>query len=207
MSLFQRVLRDAVLVRQRRELAGVFAGDLVVAHRAGCERVGQWTTVWIDEPYDVVVTSAGGYPLDQNFYQSVKGMVTALPALHEDSTLVIGSACDEIGSPEYTELMARYGRDHRAFLDRIAARRETAKDQWQFQLHARVLDRIGVERLFLANDGLEPETQGGLAVTALPGAKTAVERIQSWLDRVRVERPQARLAVIPEGPYTLLRRR
>lgn len=188
-----------------RELAGVFAGDLVAAHEAGCEQVGAWTSAAVGQPFDLVVTCAGGYPLDESYYQTVKGMVTALPALHEGSQLLMCSACTEVGSPEFTALMQRYGDDYEAFLRDIVASGRTEKDQWQFQMQTRVLRRIGEERLLLANDGLPMEAQRGLGVTPVGGAGDAVARAQRHLDAFVQQQPGARVAVIPEGPYTMLR--
>lgn len=192
-------------ITHARELAGVFAGDLVAAHEAGCEQVGAWTSAAVAQPFDLVVTSAGGYPLDESYYQTVKGMVTALPALHEGSQLLMCSACTEVGSPEFTALMQRYGDDYEAFLRDIAASGRTEKDQWQFQMQTRVLARVGRARLLLANDGLPLETQRGLGVTPVAGEGDAVARTQRHLDAFVQQRPDARVAVIPEGPYTMLR--
>ncbi len=188
-----------------RELAGVFAGDLVAAHEAGCAQVGAWTSAVVERPFDLVVTCAGGYPLDESYYQTVKGMVTALPALHERSQLLMCSACTEVGSEEFTALMQRYGSDYEAFLADIAASGRTEKDQWQFQMQTRVLQRIGQARLLLANDGLPLETQRGLGVTPVEGDGDVVARAQRHLDAFVAARPDARVAVVPEGPYTMLR--
>jgi len=188
-----------------RELAGVFAGDLVAAHEAGCEQVGAWTSAKVERPFDLVVQSAGGYPLDESYYQTVKGMVTALPALHDGSRLLMCSPCTEVGSPEFTELMLRYGNEHEAFLRDIAASGRTAKDQWQFQMQTRVLQRIGRERLLLANDGLPLATQRQLGVTPVEGDGDAAARTQRYVHAFAAEHPDARIAVIPEGPYTMLR--
>ena len=192
-------------ITHERELAGVFAGDLVRAHEAGCEQVGAWTSAAVEQPFDLVVTSAGGYPLDESYYQTVKGMVTALPALHQGSQLLMCSACTEVGSPEFTALMQRYGDDYEAFLRDIAASGRTEKDQWQFQMQTRVLARVGQAGLLLANDGLPLETQRGLGVTPVEGEGDAVARAQRHLDAFVSARPDARVAVIPEGPYTMLR--
>ena len=188
-----------------RELAGVFAGDLFAAHERGCQQVGLWTSAKVEQPYDLVVQSAGGYPLDESFYQTVKGMVTALPALHEGSTLLICSACTEVGSPEYTELMMQQGSDYLGFLDRIREAEATAKDQWQFQMQTRVLERIGVSGLVMANDGLPIDVQRRLAVTPAVGEGDAPERAQQVIDAYVANHPQARVAIIPDGPYTMLR--
>lgn len=193
-------------ITNERELAGVFAGDMVAAHERGCKQVGTWTSAPVTQPYDLVVQSAGGYPLDESFYQTVKGMVTALPALHEHSTLLMCSACTEVGSPEYTELMMQRGQDFEGFLEHISQANVTAKDQWQFQMQTRVLQRIGVERLLLANDGLPLSVQQCLAVTPATGHGNAGERAQQCIDALLSRQPEARIAIIPEGPYTMLRR-
>lgn len=196
-----------VAIAHDRRPAGIYAGDWIEAHLAGCRQVARWNTAEVGEPYDLVVTSAGGYPLDANFYQTVKGMVTALPALAEGSTLLIASACGEVGSPEYTELMARFGGvSHRRFLRHIETSGRTGKDQWQYQMHTRVLERIGVERLRLVGDGLPAETMRKLAVNPVVGApgSVAAQRMQRFVDDFAAENPGARIAVIPEGPYTML---
>jgi len=192
-------------ITHERELAGVFAGDLVAAHEVGCEQVGAWTSAAVERPFDLVITCAGGYPLDESYYQTVKGMVTALPALHERSQLLMCSACTEVGSPEFISLMERYGSDYEAFLRDIVASGRTRKDQWQFQMQTRVLRRISQENLLLANDGLPTETQRGLGVTPIVGGGDVVARAQRHLDAFLQQRPDARVAVIPEGPYTMLR--
>ena len=115
------------------------------------------------------------------------------------------SACTEVGSPEFTALMQRYGNDYEAFLRDIAASGRTEKDQWQFQMQTRVLARVGQARLLLANDGLPLQTQRGLGVTPVEGDGDAAARAQRHLDAFVSARPDARVAVIPEGPYTMLR--
>ena len=195
-----------VAITHDREPAGVYAGDLDAAFLAGCRDVAAWTTAPLSQTYDLVVTSAGGYPLDKNFYQTIKGMCTAMPALAEDSTLLMVTACDEIGEPAFTDLYDRFGPDWRAFLDHIRGTAgHTAKDQWEYQMQTRVLARVGQARLLLANDGLPLQTQRGLGVTPVAGEGDAVARAQRHLDAFVSARPDARVAVIPEGPYTMLR--
>ncbi len=193
-----------VAITHDRKAAGVYAGDMVEAHLEGCRDVARSTTAVVDEPFDLVVTNAGGFPLDQTFYQSVKGMVTALPALHAGSTLLIVSDCAEIGSPEYADTMSRFGRDYHAFLRHIETSGRTEKDQWQYQMHIRVLELIGVERLRFVNDGLQYELQSTLAVNPVTGPGDAAARAQRFIDEYLTENPDARVAVIPDGPYTML---
>jgi hypothetical protein len=152
------------------------------------------------------VTCGGGAPLDQTFYQTVKGMCTALPALGSNTTMLMVSHCGEgVGSKAYTDLMLAYDNDWRRFLADIAATDDTKLDQWEFQMQARVLERIGMERLLLASDGIPMDTQKRLSVTPLTGDGDAQTRAQWAIDQFVTRNPNARVAVIPEGPYTLLR--
>ena len=79
------------------------------------------------------------------------------------------------------------------------------KDQWQYQMMTRVLERIGLERVLLVNDGLERDLQRRLSVTPMPGPGDVATRAQRFIDDFAQRRPGARIAVIPEGPYTMLR--
>jgi len=200
------LLLNVAITRDRR-LAAVWAGDLVAAHAAACRQVAEWVTAEISGPFDLVVTCGGGFPLDATFYQTVKGMVTAMPALGETSTLLQVSECaEQLGSAVYTELMLGYDNDWRRFLADIEADQDhTHLDQWEYQMQARVLDRIGLDRLWLASDGIPQEMQRHLSVTPLPGDGDARSRAQAAIDRYVAAHPEARIAVIPEGPYTMLR--
>lgn len=193
-----------VAITHDRKPAGLYCGDLDAAFLAGCKDVASWTCARIDEPFDLVVTCAGGFPLDKNFYQTVKGMCTALPALHDRSKLLMLSACEEIGEPDYVKLYDRFGSNWKAFLNHIETSGVTEKDQWEYQMQTRVLQRIGIEGLLLANDGLPPEVQQRIATTPIPGAGDAVQRAQRFIDGWDHDHPQGSIAVIPEGPYTMI---
>lgn len=194
-----------VAINQARELAAVYAGDMEAAHEAGVREVAEWTSARVEKPFDLVITSGGGYPLDQTFYQAVKGMVAALPACHKRSTILIAAECGEgIGSESYRQVMQNWSGDWRGFLAHIAQTPTVSKDQWQAQMQARVLAKIGTERLWLACDALPLEQQRCLWVTPVPGDATAAERSQRAVDRYLADHPDARIGVIPDGPYTML---
>ncbi len=199
------LLFNVAITRERR-IAGVYCGDLVEAHLAGCEEVRDWATAVIDDPYDLVITNGGGYPLDQTFYQTVKGQCTALPALAAGSTLLQISHCGEqLGSGAYTDLLHRWGHDWRGFLAHIAGSDDAELDQWELQMQARVLDRIGIEGLRLVTDGVPVEAQQQIAVTPVLGLGDPPARLQRAVDDYIAANPDARVAAIPEGPYTMLR--
>jgi lactate racemase len=84
-----------VTLNERREIAGVFSGHLISAHREGCDFVRQTAMQKVTAPYEVVVTTNSGYPLDQNLYQAVKGMSAAARIVRKGGTIVIASECSD----------------------------------------------------------------------------------------------------------------
>lgn len=197
-----------VVISHDRKIAAIFCGDLEAAHAQACNQVSQWTTVTVDKPGDLVITCGGGFPLDQTFYQTVKGMVMARPAISSNSTMLLISSCAEgIGGQSYTNLMLRYNNEWQGFLrDAAANKHETALDQWQYQMHCRTLEVIGVKNLHLVSDGLPVEIQRQLSVTPVEGPGDAQKRAQRFIDDFIQRQPMARIVVIPQGPYTMLKR-
>jgi len=197
-----------VAITAEREMAGIYCGDLEAAHQAGCAQVADWTTATVDGPFDLVITNGGGFPLDQTFYQTVKGMCTALPALGPDSTLLQVSCCNEkLGSQNFTDLILQWDGDWRGFLAHIEANAHvTQLDQWELQMQSRVLHRIGLEKLLFVSDGIAPDVQRRICVTPILGDGDAQTRAQRVIDDYLAAHLNARIAVIPEGPYTMLKR-
>src|SRR6266513_904400 len=88
-----------VALNERREISGVFAGDLLAAHKVGCEFVRRPAMQKFDAPFDIVVTTNSGYPLDQNLYQGVKGMSAGARVIKPGGTIIRACECRE-GLPE-----------------------------------------------------------------------------------------------------------
>ncbi len=198
-----------VAITRDRQIAGIYCGDSELAHQAGCKQVAEWTTAFFDEPFDFVITNGGGAPLDYTFYQTVKGMCMALPALNKDSILLQVSQCKEgMGSAKYKELMLKYNNDWQRFLTDIAAHPgKTQLDQWEYQMQTRVLKKIGINNLWFVSDGIPPDIQKRISVNPISGTGNAQERAQEAINKYCKANPQARIAVIPEGPYTMLQRK
>ena len=119
------------------ELTGVFAGDVIEAHRRGCAFVRDSAMVPVEEPFDAVVTTNSGYPLDQNLYQTVKGCRPPR-ALRASGAIVLAAACED-GLPRhgrYAELLAEAGSPD-AILELLQRPGFSAQDQWQVQWSTR----------------------------------------------------------------------
>src|SRR5271156_914299 len=91
-----------VSLNEERQITGVFAGDLIEAHRVGYEFVRQSAMQKVKSPFDIVVTTNSGYPLDLNLYQGVKGMSAGARILVKGGLLILACECREgipAGSP------------------------------------------------------------------------------------------------------------
>jgi nickel-dependent lactate racemase len=190
-----------VVLDQSRHVVRAFAGGLEAAHDEACRFVLEHACPHVLDEHDIVLTGCGGAPLDATFYQCVKGMVSCLPAVKENGTIIsVGSCSEGIGSEEYKQLMFRYSDRWKEFLEDIRTSSEVIKDQWQLQMQARALNKVGLKNIYFITDGLDLATAGKLSVNIPHVASGNVrETVQSLLDELLQQFET--LAVIPEGPY------
>ncbi|MBI2962171.1 MAG: nickel-dependent lactate racemase [Deltaproteobacteria bacterium] len=183
-----------VAIDRGRRLTGVFAGDLEAAHRAGVRAVEQHVRVDVEAPADVVVTSAGGYPLDATFYQAIKGLIGALNVVKRGGTIILAAEISEgIGSAEFRRLLADIAA-HDEFLARLAAPGFFVIDQWMAQHLCQVLRKAEVA---VVSPGLYLGEFPRLPIGRAPSVEEALRRALARHGR------GARVLVVPEGPYVL----
>jgi nickel-dependent lactate racemase len=183
---------DVALARDR-SIAAVFAGDAELAHRRGVECVSKTLLETLDEPVDAAITSGAGYPLDLTFYQVIKGVTAAAPIVKPGGRiLVIGACAEGAGAPEFRQMLLA-GLNDSAFLQQIASA-PVVVDQWQLEKLALVTTE---RQLLYYVPGLAAEYQGKLWGRCFATPETAVAALLEGLPR------EARVAVIPEGPYVL----
>ena len=82
-----------VTLNREQKITAVFAGDLFLEHRAACESAKRDAMRAVDAPFDVVLTTNSGFPLDQNLYQAVKGMSAAAKVVKPGGTIVCAAEC------------------------------------------------------------------------------------------------------------------
>ena len=134
-----------VLLDSEKHIIAAVAGDVEQAHEAGCALSRRLTQVQ-GIPADIVVTSNGGYPLDQNVYQSVKGMTAAESCVRQGGAIILCAALgDGAGGDDFYHWFADRPSAQAVARD-IAAipPAETRMDQWEAQMLARVLLRADV---------------------------------------------------------------
>ena len=188
-----------VAMNHRREVTGIFAGDLEEAHAAGVAFVEAGASAWVEEPAPIVVTTSAGYPLDLTFYQAVKGLTAVRPVVADGGTIVLAARCAEgLGSPEFVQLLEET-ESVEAFEERLKDPGFFRIDQWQLQELCKVLRRA---RVLLYSEGVDA---GG---PHLRGLVEPVPSVEAGIQAARIGHgEEAPVAVVPRGPYVLARSR
>jgi nickel-dependent lactate racemase len=184
-----------VTLTQDRKISGVFAGDPVKAHAAGVAFVEQTCLERLDEPVDAVITSAAGYPLDLTFYQIIKGVTAAQHMVKPGGRILIIAQCAEgAGSPEFARKLSQM-KSYESFLEEIH-KAAVEVDQWQLEKLALTGQKFD---LYFYTPGV---TKGQMGFLSEYAYATLGEAIAAVLDGLP---PDARVALVPEGPYTFAR--
>jgi nickel-dependent lactate racemase len=184
-----------ITLNREKEISGVFAGELEAAHAEGCRAVRQAAMIPVDEPFDIVVTTNSGYPLDLNLYQSVKGMSAAAQVVRPGGVIILAAECWD-GIPDhglYGQLL-RESTNPQSLLERISQPGVCLQDQWQAQIQAQIQLKA---RVFVFSKFLTPDQI--IQARLLP-----CDSIEDTLANLLVEMgSSARICILPEGPQTL----
>jgi nickel-dependent lactate racemase len=184
-----------VTLNREHAITNVFSGELFASHAAGCAFARATAMASVSAAYDVVLTTNSGYPLDQNLYQTVKGMSAAAQIVKPGGSIVIASECSD-GLPAhggYKDLL-RQGGGPDAFLARLFEPGFAVHDQWQVQVQAQIQRKAQV---FVKADGL---TDDELRAAWLQPIRDVAECLR---ERLALAGPDSRLAVLPQGPQTI----
>ncbi len=177
-----------------KKIVAAWAGDLEKAHEAGVAFIRQWSQCPVVTG-DIVVTSNGGYPLDQNLYQSPKAMATAEACAGEDGVIIMCcSCCDGMGGAHFGEILQRGTPDE---IDRYLSEippQKTIPEQWCAQVCVRVLRKhqVILVTTFLDHDEVR-------RANMIP-ASTPDEALEI---AYRLKGNHARVVVIPDGVSVL----
>lgn len=177
-----------------KKIVAAWAGDLEKAHEAGVAFIRQWSQCPVITG-DIVVTSNGGYPLDQNLYQSPKAMATAEACAGEDGVIIMCcSCCDGMGGAHFGQLIQRGTPDE---IDRYLSSippEKTIPEQWCTQVCVRVLRKhpVILVTTFLNHDEVRKANM-------IP-ASTPDEALEI---AYRLKGEQASVVVIPDGVSVL----
>jgi nickel-dependent lactate racemase len=183
-----------VALNEQRRITGVFAGDLIGAHKAGIEFVRASAMQRIEQPFDVVITTNSGYPLDMNLYQAVKGMRAAELIVKDGGTVIIAAECSEgapAGSPH--DQLLRSVRNGEELLQKLDTPGFVWPEQWQGHIQSLIQRRAEV-----------------LIYTAMDDAAVRAAHLIPCRDIAAAVRSKLgpapngqRIAVLPQGPLTI----
>ncbi|EPZ54866.1 hypothetical protein H477_4007 [[Clostridium] sordellii ATCC 9714] len=186
-----------VAIDKDKKVIGAFAGNLEKAHEAGCEFVTKLSKVDSVDA-DIVVSTNGGYPLDQNIYQTVKGMTAAEATCKENGVIIMVSACnDGHGGQSFYDSVASAS-SPTEILEKVRKipKSETIPDQWEFQILARILEKFTV---IMVTDLCDPQMIKNMH---MKHASSFEEALQMAFD---IKGKDAKVAVIPDGVSVIVK--
>lgn len=184
-----------VTLNRDRQITGVFAGELFAEHRQAVIAARKAAMRAVDQAFDIVITTNSGYPLDQNLYQTIKGISAAARIVRPGGTIICASECSD-GIPDHGE----YGRllastsGSEEILSLVHQPGFQRQDQWQAQIQAQIQQHAEV---YIFSDGLTPEQ---IRDAHLLPAEDLDELLHDRIDHYGSD---ARICVLPEGPQTI----
>jgi lactate racemase len=184
-----------VTLNKHKEISGIFAGDLQAAHTAGCAFVRETAMLPVPHPYDIVITSNSGYPLDLNLYQAVKGMSAAAQVVRLGGAIIIAADCWD-GIPDHGSYgqILREAESPKALLDTICAPGFLKQDQWQAQIQAQIQLLADV---YVRTDNLTAAQIQSALLRPCPHIEDELKELVARYG------PNASICVLPEGPQTI----
>jgi len=185
-----------VVINEDKEPIYAVAGDVESAHKAGCVFLSELCGV---SPVcaDIVITTNGGYPLDQNIYQSVKGMTAAEATVNPGGVIIMLSKSNDGhgGEDFYHQLADEENIDKTMDIFMKRSRRETVADQWQTQIFLRILKKAKVIYISDAPDDMVRKMHM-LPAHSIEEALHLAEEI--------LGNPDAAITVIPDGVSVII---
>ena len=186
-----------VVLNENKEVIYAVAGDSEKAHAEGVAFLSSLCGVEA-VPADIVITTNGGYPLDQNVYQAVKGMTAAEATVKQGGVIImLAKSNDGIGGDHFYHQLADepdIRKTMAQFLSRD--RQETVPDQWQTQIMLRVLMRASV--IYISD--MDDETVAQMHMTPAHSLEEALEKAKKILGREELT-----VTAIPDGVSVIVK--
>jgi len=189
------VLAVNTVIDDHRRMSFVNFGEVVASHLQAVEFIRGYAQVPVSRRFKTVVTSAAGYPLDQTYYQTVKGMVAAIDILEPGGNLIVASECSEgLGSNEYAHAQKRLLElGPEGFFRDISRKPHADIDEWQTQMQLKPM-RLGGIHLYATGLKAAERDLTGVRMT---------DSVAATVERCARDAGDLQVAVIPEGPYVV----
>lgn len=184
-----------VTINESHQITSVHAGELFASHQSACTLSKKSAMQATSTPYDVVITTNSGYPLDINLYQSVKGLSAAAKIVRPGGTIICAVECRD-GIPEhghYKNILTSKN-SPKDLLNMILSPGYEQQDQWQVQIQAQVQLKADV---LVKSDFLSDEDIRSAHMTPIDDLQDALGKV------LQNAGPDATICVLPQGPQTI----
>ena len=181
-----------VTINRDKRVTSVYAGELFAVHEAACAVSRRLAMQAVRAPFDVVLTTNSGYPLDLNLYQAVKGMSAAAQVVREGGKIICAAECSD-GVPEhgqYRDILASCNSPAELLQMIQDPGYEERHDQWQAQIQAQIQLKADV---YLKSGFLSEQQVRDAHLKSVDCIEDAIEDSGSV----------ASICVLPEGPQTI----
>jgi len=180
-----------VIINDQKEIIHAVSGDMDSAHQEGCRFLETLCCVK-SVPSEIVITTNGGYPLDQNIYQSVKGMTAAEASCKENGIIIMVAGCDDgHGGESFYRQLAEAKSPEDVYQNALRIPQDkTVPDQWEYQILSRILMKHTV---ILVTDRCKPEM---VKAMHLEHAFTVQEALKRGFN---LKGDSAKVTIIPNG--------
>jgi len=184
-----------VTLNKKRKITGLFIGDPIKAHLDGVKHLDKFAKIPFKEEADIVLTTNGGYPLDRDIYQTIKGMDTAASVVRSGGVIIIASECrDGLGGHEDFLKLVKGSNNPDEIVERIR-KCEPIYDQWHAQILARILKKA---KVILVSELVSEKLAKDLLLEYSRTLEDALELAYTFLNE-----KEPRIIAIPEGPYII----
>ena len=183
------------VIDENRKLSYINFGEIISSHLKAVNFISSYAKIKCNKVFSTIITTAAGAPLDSNFYQTVKGMVTPLGILKEGGDLIIAADCSEgLGSEEFIasqKNLLNIGADK--FLEQILNKDHAEIDEWQTEMEVKSLRKGNI---YLYSEGLSDidKKLTGVNIT---------NNIANTINKSIEKHKDYNIAIIPEGPYVI----
>ena len=186
-----------VVIDAQKKIIAAFAGDTEKAHVKGCEFVLNMSQVK-KNPTDIVITTNGGYPLDQNIYQAVKGMTAAEANCKEGGVIImVAGLSDGHGGESFCKMLTK-AQSPQKLLEEFSSipRNKTKPDQWEAQILCRILSK---HKVIMVTDMCDERLILGMH---MEHAETFDEALSRAFE---IKGKNATVSLIPDGVSVIVR--
>ena len=181
-----------VTLNREKRVSGIFAGEFEEAHKMGSKFLDDHVKIPTPEA-NIAITTNGGYPLDRDLYQAVKGMTVGEGIVREGGVVITAAECvDGVGHPNFRRLVEEH-ETPQEILEIIREPGFFLIDQWEAQVLARVLTRCSV----ICVTGVDSQTIKDMHMIPAKGIEDAMDIALDLVGR------DPETVIVPGGPSTI----